>query len=104
MFDSRSEAVDHQKLMAVIDDMEAAEPSCWSYPEIFFEPDEKPEVQQRGMSEEQRMAVSLCNGCEVRNACAEYALKWYPAGIWGGTTDSSRIKLRAIRNKAKRNK
>lgn len=80
--------------------MSIAEPPCWSYPEAFFEPDDKPELQQRGLSEEQVIAISLCNGCETRFACAAYAMKWMPKGVWVGTTESSRTRQRAIRNKA----
>lgn len=99
MFSNRSEAEDHKELMRVIDEMTYAEPSCWSYPEAFFEPDEKPELQQRGLSQEQVIAISLCNGCEAKFACAAYAMKWMPEGVWGGTTDSSRKRLRAKLNR-----
>lgn len=99
MFSNRSEQLDHERLMQEVANMSIAEPPCWSYPEAFFEPDEKPELQQRGLSEEQVIAISLCKGCEARFACLEYAMKWRPVGVWGGTTTSGRARLSAERNR-----
>lgn len=46
------------------------------------------------------MARKICNGCPVFNECLEYALA-LPAlqaqGIWAGTTERERRKLRRIR-------
>lgn len=99
MFANRSEKQDHEELMEVVSNMSIAEPPCWSYPEAFFEPEDKPKLQQRGLSAEQVIAISLCNGCEAKFACAGYAMKWMPKGVWGGTTESSRARQRAIRNR-----
>lgn len=43
-------------------------------------------------------AREICGGCEVRNDCAEYALR-YPAirGFWGGLSDQERKKERSRR-------
>lgn len=47
-----------------------------------------------------RPARSTCASCDVREKCRDYALAndelW---GIWGGTTESERRKLRAQRNR-----
>ncbi len=105
LFESESEKRDHEALIKVIDDLPYAEPSCWSYPEAFFESDDKPDdVQKRGFSHDESIAIKLCNGCEAKVACAAYALKWNVQGIWGGTTTSSRKRLRAeLKKQAARN-
>ena len=45
-------------------------------------------------------ALELCAGCPVADVCLDYALS-LPAsgdfGIWGGTTEKERIKLRRAR-------
>ena len=98
MFGSQHEAIDHENLMTAISEMTVAEPPCWSYPEAFFEEDDR-ETQQRGQSPEQAIAISLCNGCEVRLQCLEYAMKWRPVGVWGGTTTSRRTRMFTERNR-----
>lgn len=101
MFQNRSEAEDHKELMRVIDNMSIAEPPCWSYPEAFFTDDDKP-AESSGTTHEQVIAKSLCAGCEARFACAAYAIKWMPAGVWGGTTEGYRQRLRAQRTREAR--
>ena len=40
-------------------------------------------------------AISVCKACDVREKCLEYALRIGPvAGIWGGTTERERRRLR----------
>jgi len=45
-----------------------------------------------------RAALAICGTCRVREECLEYALSapgYFPeVGIWGGTTDEDRKKLR----------
>ena len=41
-----------------------------------------------------REAKSICNRCEVQIECLDYALKNHVSGIWGGTTERDRRKLR----------
>lgn len=58
-------------------------------PEIFFP--------ERGGSS--KAARSVCNGCSVRTQCLEYALNNKEQfGIWGGTSERERRRLRRERN------
>ena len=41
-------------------------------------------------------ARAICSGCEVRQACLQYARdRPEPVGLWGGTVGSQRVQLRA---------
>lgn len=39
-------------------------------------------------------AVKVCEGCEVKEPCLRYAIQNEPTGIWGGTTEIQRHRLR----------
>lgn len=42
-----------------------------------------------------RRACSICELCEVRSQCLEYALEWnLQAGVWGGVPEEERKRLR----------
>lgn len=57
-------------------------------PEIFFP--------ERGGSS--RAARAVCNDCSVREECLRYALtNREQFGIWGGTSERERRKLRKLR-------
>jgi WhiB family redox-sensing transcriptional regulator len=46
-------------------------------------------------------ALSLCAECPVRDACLEFALTTNQAdGIWGGTTETERRRIRRRRRAA----
>jgi len=61
-----------------------------SDPEIFFP------VGSSGMALEQiETAQRICTACQVSDACLEFALATnQESGIWGGTTEEERRKLR----------
>ena len=42
------------------------------------------------------MSVWICNRCDVKTECLDYAMNFdQPVhGIWGGTTESQRTKLK----------
>ncbi|MQA64165.1 MAG: WhiB family transcriptional regulator [Actinophytocola sp.] len=62
-------------------------------PELFFP--------EKGEIDKVRHARQLCEACEVRDACREYAIeRGEPFGIWGGTTADERRKIRAARRRA----
>ena len=42
-------------------------------------------------------AYLLCGGCEVRTACATYAVEAREPGIWGGTSERGRQQVRSGR-------
>lgn len=57
-------------------------------PDLFFP--------ERGASSKEAKAV--CQGCEVRNDCLEYALSYGEKfGIWGGLSERERGRIRRQR-------
>lgn len=44
--------------------------------------------------ESPRQAKAVCASCPVRLECLEYALKSGAIGIWGGTTETQRRRMR----------
>jgi WhiB family redox-sensing transcriptional regulator len=82
-------------------DMQDAEDRRWQEranclgvdPDLFFP--------ERGASTKEAKAV--CNGCEVRMECLEYALRHGEKfGIWGGMSERERRRLRRQRALARR--
>jgi WhiB family redox-sensing transcriptional regulator len=65
-------------------------------PDVFFP------ISVAGASATQvRMARAICAGCPVRSDCTSFALDNREiTGIWGGTTDEERKKLRRARARA----
>lgn len=39
-------------------------------------------------------AKRICGGCELRAACLQWALRHEKHGVWAGTTDSERRRMR----------
>ena len=71
--------------------------ACRGYDvEVFF-----PKV-KRGHTIEMRnasqQAIAVCEKCDVREPCLEYALRFEPLGIWGGMNETDREILRRARN------
>lgn len=57
---------------------------CGEDPEVFY-PDN---------DEEATLALQICAGCVVREACLEYALEARERlGVWGGTTERERRRI-----------
>jgi WhiB family redox-sensing transcriptional regulator len=67
-------------------------------PDIFFP------ISAAGASARQvRAAKVICAGCPVQPACTDFALEHRELqGIWGGTTDDERKKLRRARARTAR--
>ena len=59
-------------------------------PESFF-PDS--ELKQNNI-----MVLKICNACDARTDCLEYALGWNVTGIWGGTNTRERQAIRTRKN------
>ena len=59
-------------------------------PESFFPTSE--------LRQENTMVLKICNACNARNECLEYALGWDVTGIWGGTNTKERIAIRKRKN------
>lgn len=68
-------------------------------PEMFY-PQETNKVNPDGTvrysyrPSEERMAKAVCAGCPLRQPCLEFALMNGEVGIWGGTTEWDRRRLR----------
>ena len=41
-----------------------------------------------------RQAIAVCRRCPVSSECLDYALRSRVSGIWGGTSDRDRRRLR----------
>lgn len=63
---------------------------CLEHPEVSFFP---------GRGESVAPAKGVCSSCIVRDECLAYALDigWTVFGIWGGTSESERKRLRRQR-------
>ena len=46
-----------------------------------------------------RPAKEICNGCDLKDACLDNAIKNKLTGIWGGTSDHERRALRKQLNR-----
>lgn len=61
-------------------------------PELFFP--------EKGEISKANQAKRLCESCDVRDACREYAIeRGEPFGIWGGTTVDERRRIRTERRR-----
>ena len=65
------------------------QPTNWWYPSFPLNKQQLAET---------ALAVNVCRGCLVTDACLAYSLKWEPIGIWGGKTEHQRNRLRTIEN------
>jgi sulfatase maturation enzyme AslB (radical SAM superfamily) len=43
-------------------------------------------------------AKAICAECPYKKVCLEFAIKHWETGIWGGTTDLERKRMRTARN------
>lgn len=69
-----------------------ATPECAETdPEVFFP--------ENGRVDLARKAIEICDRCPVRNACLEIAVRDCEHGVWGGTTENQRRKIRADRRR-----
>lgn len=59
-------------------------------PEIFFPEAGVPQLE----------ALRICRGCEVRQQCLDFALENGERGVWGGTNDADRRRLRRTEHTA----
>ena len=63
-------------------------------PEIFFP--EESENPRKTLY----LARQLCDSCEFKEPCLEYAVKYpYLVGVWAGTTPDQRLDIRNNKNK-----
>lgn len=71
-------------------------PCSKSDPDAFFSKDYvEPPVSNRPVYEREREAKLICSACPYQLRCLEYALRNEDMlGIWGGTTELDRKKIR----------
>ena len=74
-------------------DFSGSEPCTEIGIEAYFYPD-----LESGGYLDKRSAIEACGRCSMQDACREYALKVPVYGIWGGTTEGERRKIRARLN------
>lgn len=64
-------------------------------PDLFF-----PVAVGTAASKQVSLALRLCQGCQVRQHCLDFAMQsGEKEGIWGGTTPEERIRARRARNR-----
>ncbi len=95
---SRQERIErHDALYKLLTNLPGADfgaaPECAETdPDLFFpEPGEGHLV---------KFAVAICNRCPIRNSCREQGIRGNEPGIWGGTTENERRKMRRERRLA----
>ncbi len=79
-------------------------PCSKSDPDVFF-PEEflNLDPKAKPIYSYEKEAKLLCSECPYKMRCLEYALKnQFEQGIWGGTTEYDRKKLRRVARKALR--
>lgn len=62
---------------------------------IFYPP--APNISHKSTTQSTEQAKVLCSECEVIKGCLEYALRFEPLGVWGGTTETEREVLRIVK-------
>jgi WhiB family redox-sensing transcriptional regulator len=55
--------------------------------------------EQNGIAVELQMAKKICSSCTHKTECLEWALDNEDFGIWGGTTNLERRKIKKLRRK-----
>jgi WhiB family redox-sensing transcriptional regulator len=64
------------------------EAACREHPTATFFP---------GSSETQEPALAVCRTCLVQKECLAYAHEHFAQGVWGGTSERERKRMRAGR-------
>lgn len=65
-------------------------PCAETDPEAFF-----PEAGQgAGSMAYAKMAIAVCQGCPYKKACLDFAVETRAIGIWGGTSEIQRRRIR----------
>lgn len=70
--------------------------ACRGHNVAVFYPDPE-QAKHRSYANLMADAVKICSTCDVKDPCLEYAIENEPMGIWGGTTEMQRHRLRLLR-------
>ena len=77
------------------DFLEKDEPLCaQTDPEIFFAQETVGTTSGRTVYLNERQAKEVCKECPLIKDCRAYALRYDEHGIWGGTNENDREKIR----------
>lgn len=87
-------AVTRVRAAPVVDYSWQARAACAGIPgEVFVGPDDE---RLRDRIQRESLALRVCRGCPVRDACLQHALQVPERyGVWGNTTPEERLTLRA---------
>lgn len=72
-------------------------PTSWWYPNYHADNYSETRSQQQEREHQNQIAVRLCGVCPVRGECIEWAIEHNEYGIWGGTFEGTRVKIRRAR-------
>jgi WhiB family transcriptional regulator, redox-sensing transcriptional regulator len=85
-------------MLAVFAEWRAKAACLGEDPELFF-----PHGNTGPAAEQVERAKAICDRCEVRVACLEYALDTnQDAGVWGGLSEEERRTVRRARQRRRR--
>lgn len=71
------------------------QPVQWWFPDLITRNPREIRMQMKANAEK---ALIICNHCQVKDPCREYALEWEMHGIWGGMTERERKEYRLLHN------
>lgn len=74
------------------------EAACKGKPTSMFFP-ERPTPEATSPMTEIKAALAICATCSVIQPCLDYALERKEPGIWGGTTENERRKMKSLRRR-----
>ena len=81
-----------EKLVVQSLNFDTSKAACRGQDTHLFYPDNS--CKDRGARFYQQKAIDICNKCEVKDPCLEYAVRYEPTGVWGGKTEVEREVIR----------
>ena len=90
--------MDFQTIAEVPLGFDSSKSACRGKDVHLFFPNDDSKRSEGGVKRFHTEAKALCSSCEVQEPCLEYALKFEPLGIWGGTTEVEREFMRREKN------
>lgn len=72
-------------------------PVSWWYPNYHADDFSETRAEQQEREHHNQIAVKLCRSCPFQSACTEWAIEHNEFGIWGGTFEGTRVKIRRAR-------
>lgn len=75
----------------------AIEAACRGHDNTLFFPSADMKMPVTEKRADVKRALGICGSCSVKSECLTYALEWEPWGVWGGTTERQRERMRRER-------